>query len=189
MRIVSGRFGGRRLVAPRGRGIRPTLERVREAIFDVLQSRVEGSRVLDLFAGSGALGLEALSRGAARAVFVDADSRALDALRENARRLGLRMDPDQVLHLPALQAISRLHQRGESFDLIFLDPPWEGGFYDETLLSLSLAPRLAAPGAFVVGEHSRRLDVSPVYGALRKDRERQYGDTRVSYFRCQEASG
>jgi len=188
MRIVAGRFGGRRLAAPRGRGIRPTLERVREAIFDVLQSRVEGARVLDLFTGSGALGLEALSRGAVRVVFADADPRAVEALRENARRLGLRLLPDQVWNLPALQVISRLHQRGESFDLVFLDPPWEGGFYDETLLALSLAPGLVAPGAWVVVEHSRHLDVSPVYGTLTKDRERQYGDTRVSYFRAQEAS-
>jgi 16S rRNA (guanine966-N2)-methyltransferase len=185
MRIVAGEWGGRQLVAPKGRGVRPTLERVREAIFDVLQARVPKSKVLDLFAGSGAFGLEAMSRGARHVVWCDVEQRSIDAVRDNGRRLGARMPPNTVLCMDATDAIARLKAAGETFDIVFVDPPWESGFYDETLLALALSG-IVAPGAVVVVEHARRFDVSPVFGHLVRDRVRQYGDTCVSYFRRPE---
>lgn len=184
MRIVGGEHGGRRILAPRGRGVRPTLDRVREAIFDVLRDRVRGARVLDLFAGSGALGLEALSRGAAHATFCDAADRPAQAVRDNARRLGFPPSAARVLLMPAHQAIRRLAREGEPFDVAFVDPPYESRLYDETLLALALEG-IMVPGGVVVVEHGRRQEVGAVYGDLHAVRRRRYGETCVAYFERQ----
>lgn len=180
MRIVGGEHGGRRIQAPKGRGVRPTLDRVREAIFDVLRDRVRGARVLDLFAGSGALGLEALSRGASHATFCDAAARPVQAIRDNARRLGVSPSAARVLLMPAHQAIRRLAAEGDHFDVVFVDPPYESQLYDETLLALAISG-LAAPGGVVVVEHGRRQEVGAVYGDLHAVRRRRYGETCVTY--------
>ena len=182
MRIVAGQWRGRHLAVPKGRGVRPTLERVREAMFDVLQGDIPGARVLDLFAGSGALGFEALSRGAARVRWCEVDPRSIEAIRENAGRLGVVLKPKTIQAVPALDAIRRLTRDGETFDVVFLDPPYESGAYDETMLALSLSS-CVAPGGVVAVEHAKKIDLSPSYGHLFLDRVRQYGDTYVSYFR------
>lgn len=168
-------------MAPKGRGVRPTLDRVREAIFDVLGERVRGARVLDLFAGSGALGFEALSRGAAHACFCDVATRPVQAIRDNARRLGFPPPSVRVLLMPALQAVRLLAGEGERFGLVFVDPPYESLWYDETLLALSLSG-IVAPGGLVVVEHGRRREVGEVYGDLHAVRKRRYGETCVTYF-------
>lgn len=188
MRIVGGEHGGRRIRTPRGRGVRPTLDRVREAIFDVLRDRVRGARVLDLFAGSGALGLEALSRGAAHATFCDAAARPVQAVRDNARRLGFPPSAVRVLPMPAHQAIRRLAGEGDHFDVAFVDPPYESLLYDETLLALAVSG-LVAPGGVVVVEHGRRREVGAVYGGLHAVRRRRYGETCVTYFERQAGPG
>src|SRR5438445_6041525 len=123
MRVIAGRLGGRRLKAPRGRATRPTSDRVREAIFAMLAD-VEGARVLDLFAGTGALGIEALSRGAAHAVFVERDARALAALRENLAALELGPDAAEVRRVEALAALRSARSAKETYDLLFIDPPY-----------------------------------------------------------------
>jgi len=181
MRIVAGKFGGRKLVAPKGRGVRPTLEKVREAIFDSLGPRFDGASVLDLFAGSGAMGFEALSRGAANVVFVDAEARPLDAVRENARVLGVTPEQMNILAMSAENAIRRLASSGASFDVVFVDPPYESGLYEQTLLALSMSGLVARDGVVVV-EHARRYSVDPVYGPLIMKKDRLYGDTGVAYF-------
>lgn len=181
MRIVAGTYGGRRLVAPKGRGVRPTLEKVREAIFDSLGPRFDGARVLDLFAGSGAMGFEALSRGAANVVFVDSGERSLDAVRENARVLGVTPESMTVLLMTADNAIRRLASDRRSFDVVFVDPPYESGLYEQVMLALSMSG-LIAPGGVAVVEHARRFAVDPVYGPLIMKKDRQYGDTGVAYF-------
>lgn len=186
MRIVAGQWRGRHLAIPKGRGIRPTLERVREAMFDVLQADIPGAVVLDLCAGSGALGFEALSRGAQRVRWCDADPRCVDAIRENADRLGVVLKPKSVQAVPALDAIRRLSRDGETFDVVFLDPPYEAGIYDETLLALALAACVNRGGVVAV-EHGKHIDLSPSYGHLVRDRVRQYGDTYVTYYRRPEA--
>ncbi len=180
MRIVAGTLKGRRLVAPKGRGVRPTLEMVREAVFDVLGPRVEGARVLDLFAGSGAMGIEALSRGAEHVTWCDADARAIDALRENIDKMGVGRQ-GLVLQMTAKAALAYLTRKGRSFDLVFLDPPYEGGFYEVVLLDLSMSP-VVVDGGIVCVEHPKRIDLPPVFGALVQDRRRRYGETCVSYF-------
>lgn len=181
MRIIAGEYGGRRLVAPKGRGVRPTLERVREAVFDALGDLTGGARVLDLFAGSGAMGIEALSRGAEHVTWCDASERAVAAVRENLARLGAAASRCAVMHMPADAAIERLAREGRAFDIVFVDPPWEGDLYEETLLHLAVS-RIVRPGGIVVVEHARRIDVGTVYGDLVAARERRYGDSCVSWF-------
>ena len=172
MRIVAGRYGGRRLVAPSGMATRPTSDRVREALFSVLGSSVQGARVLDLFAGSGALGLEALSRGAATAVFVDRSARAIAAIAANLEALGV----DAHVHrMEARAALRTALARREAYDLVFLDPPYRHAAGLGRELSEALAPVLA-PAARVVTESDRR---DPIALDLTLSDERRYGETVI----------
>jgi 16S rRNA (guanine966-N2)-methyltransferase len=169
MRVIAGELGGRRLRAPRGDATRPTSERVREALFSMLGD-LAGARVLDLFAGSGALGIEALSRGAAAATFVERSPRALAALRANIEALGL-AGRARVLEGDAVAA---LRGRGE-YDLVFLDPPYAAAGSLEGPLARGL-PGLLAAGARIVSESDRRR---PLELELPLMRERRYGDTII----------
>ncbi len=171
MRIVAGTLGGRVLQAPRGAATRPTSDRVREALFSILAS-VDGSRVLDLFAGSGALGIEALSRGAAAATFVDAAAPAIAVIRQNLAILGLEAE---VLRMPALRALACTPVRDREYDLVFLDPPYRMASSLGPELSTALPPILAQ-AARVVVESDRR---APLDLDMKLLRERQYGDTLI----------
>ena len=172
MRVVAGRFGGRRLVAPPGEATRPTSDRVREALFSVLGVSVRGARVLDLYAGSGALGIEALSRGAAAAVFVDRAQPAIKAIRANLEALGIEAD---VRRMQAQAALRTASARAEAYDLVFLDPPYRRAAGLGRELSQAL-PAVLAPGARVVSESDRR-DVLALELPLTD--ERRYGDTVI----------
>jgi 16S rRNA (guanine966-N2)-methyltransferase len=172
MRIVAGQFGGRRLVAPPGDATRPTSDRVREALFSVLGTEVEGAHVLDLYAGSGALGLESLSRGAASVVFVDRAPRAIEAIRANVEALGVEAD---VRRMEARTALRTASARGEAYDLVFLDPPYRHAAGLGRDLSEAL-PAVLAPGARVVTESDRR---DPLELELPLTDERRYGDTVI----------
>ena len=186
LRIVAGRFGGRRLTsAP---GTRPTEERVREAIFGRLGADVEGARVLDLYAGSGALGLEALSRGASRAVLVERDGRAVAVIEANLAALGA-ADEVWCLKLAARRAPAVLAEHGEVFDLVLADPPYEesGGLEEQTAVA-EVVQELAAlgclaAGALVAVEHRRREGGSACWRGFETEAVREYGDTHVTYFR------
>jgi 16S rRNA (guanine(966)-N(2))-methyltransferase RsmD len=152
---------------------------VREAIFDILGERVSGTSVLDLFAGSGALGLEALSRGAARAVFVESDPAAYAVLRKNVETL--EAGGSEALRLDYRQAIRSLRARSMRFDLVFLDPPYRKGLASDSAAALSRAGMVRAEGAVVVEEAVRAPEASfPEGWALSVDR--RYGDTRVMLF-------
>jgi 16S rRNA (guanine966-N2)-methyltransferase len=172
LRIVAGLYGGRRLVAPPGTATRPTSDRVREALFSVLGPSVQAARVLDLYAGSGALGLEALSRGAARAVFVDSSRRAIAAIRANLEALGVEAG---VRRTEARAALRTALARREAYDLVFLDPPYRHAAGLGRELSEALGPVLA-PAARVVTESARR---DPLALDLRLVDERRYGDTVI----------
>ena len=172
MRVVAGRYGGRRLTAPPGDETRPTSDRVREALFSVLGPSIEGARVLDLFAGSGALGIEALSRGAAEAVFVERSRKAINAIEANLEALGIEADVRPVEARAALRAASA---RREAYDLVFLDPPYRRAAELGRELSEGLAAVLA-PGARVVTESDRR---APLELDLPLADERRYGDTVI----------
>ncbi len=151
MRVVAGRFGGRTLVAPRGHATRPTPERVREALFSILGS-VEHARVLDLFAGSGALGIEALSRGAATATLVDSSAAAYSAIRRNLDALGVEAEIRRQRVIPFLDSA---RSDARQYDLVLLDPPYRQAPGLGPELSVALEPVLA-PGARVVVESDRR---------------------------------
>ena len=176
MRIIAGKYRGRKLYAPKGWQIRPTADRAREAIFNILGDRVRGARVADLFAGTGAMGLEALSRGAAQAVFVDSQPAALAAIRRNLETLGL--DEPRVIKADLSRGVGPLAETGP-FDLIFMDPP-----YAKDILSLVLARlkqgELAAAGGLAVVEHGGGQEDLLASGWKLMD-ERRYGRARVCF--------
>jgi 16S rRNA (guanine966-N2)-methyltransferase len=174
--VTGGILGGRTLVAPAGRGVRPTTDRVREAIFARLGA-IGGARVLDLYAGTGALGIEAISRGAASVVFVERERASLDALRRNLAALGLG-EGARIVARDAAAAVAELGRAGDRFDLVLLDPPYGTG-EDERALRAAVAARILASGAVLVVERSRRHALPPIPGLVLQD-ERRYGDTIVS---------
>jgi 16S rRNA (guanine(966)-N(2))-methyltransferase RsmD len=174
MRVIAGELGGRRLQAPRGRSTRPTSDRVREALFAML-GEIAGASVLDLFAGSGALGIEALSRGAEQAVFVERDEPALRALAANLEALALGKERAQVRRAEVRAALRSARRRKETYDLIFIDPPYSQARDWGPELSAAL-PSLLRPAARVVVESDRR---APMELELALERERRYGDTSI----------
>jgi len=186
MRVIAGEAKGRRLKAPRGRALRPTADRVKEALFNILPHDLSGYRVLDLFAGAGSLSAEALSRGAAEATLVDASHRAGKAIRENLQTLGLSRR-SKVWAAPVLRSIRLLARRGETFDLIFLDPPYEKDWVGKTLKAIAQEGLLREEGV-LVAEHSAREKVEERYGPLGLRDQRRYGSTLLSFFGHREAS-
>lgn len=175
MRVIGGRFGGRPLQAPRGRATRPTPERVREALFSILGA-VDDLRVLDLFAGSGALGIEALSRGAAMVTLVDSAGDAARAIRRNVGSLGAEAE---VRRQSVSSFLEQAREAGRQYDLVFLDPPYDQAPKLGPGLSAALVPVLA-PGARVIGESDRRAPLE--LGRLTPRDERRYGDTLIRIY-------
>jgi 16S rRNA (guanine966-N2)-methyltransferase len=177
MRVVAGEFKGRRLAAPKGAGTRPTADRVREALFSIL-GPVDGLVVLDLFAGSGALGIEALSRGAASATFVDSDRRAVTAVRANLAAAGVEA---AVHHRDAIAFLGdpALHETAQN-DLVFCDPPYSSARRLAGQLS-ALLPAVTSESARIVTESDKR---DPLLLELPLDLERNYGDTRIAIYRA-----
>jgi 16S rRNA (guanine966-N2)-methyltransferase len=174
VRVVAGELGGRKLVAPAGPGTRPTADRVREALFSILGD-VSDLRVLDLYAGSGALGIEALSRGAAEAVFVDSSQDAVTVIRRNLSEL--RIDA-VVVRRDALAYLASA-TGGQPYDLVFADPPYDSALRVAAGLAERLPPVLS-PGAVIVTESNKRVPLELPFPLLR---ERNYGDTRIAVHR------
>jgi 16S rRNA (guanine(966)-N(2))-methyltransferase RsmD len=174
MRVISGTYGGRQLVAPRGSQTRPTSDRVREALFSVLGD-VRGTRVLDLFAGSGALAIEALSRGAGEATLVDWSSAAVNAIRRNLAALGVEA---QVVRQPVARFLRRARENAREYDLVFIDPPYRRASTLGRELEATLVPVLAS-AARVVTESDRR---SPLELELDLLDARRYGDTLIRIY-------
>ncbi len=172
MRVVAGTYGGRRLRAPRGSRTRPTADRVREALFSMLGD-LAGARVLDLYAGSGALGIEALSRGAESAVFVDRDPAAVAAITRNLNDLGV-----AGAEVVRRDAVAFLAGRERSFDLVFCDPPYDSASRLAGPLSAAL-PTVLDENARTVTESDKR---TPLELTLPLLRERTYGDTRIAIY-------
>jgi 16S rRNA (guanine966-N2)-methyltransferase len=181
MRVIAGRLGGRRLSAPSGRTTRPTSDRVREALFSML-GPIDGVSVLDLFAGTGALGIEALSRGAAKALFVERDAAAVAALKGNLTRLELAEPLVRVRVGDALSALRSARRAGETYDLVFVDPPYSHLRDSERELS-ALLPTVLAPGARVVVESDRRAPAELPLGVTQCKR---YGDTTITIHSTEE---
>lgn len=185
MRIVAGSLKGRAIVAPDGKGTRPTSDRARQAIFNVLEHAawaepIADARVIDLYAGSGALGFEAISRGAAFALFVETDDEARGAIRENADAYGL-MGRTRVHRRSATDLGARPGSAGEAFTLAFLDPPYGKGLGEQTLAKL-LEGDWLAPGTLVVFERGSDEPEIDTPGYDRLD-ARDYGAARVLFLR------
>lgn len=174
MRVIAGTAGGRRLVAPRGSATRPTADRVREAVFSSLQPRLRGARVLDLFAGSGAMAIEALSRGAAEATLVETSRPALDAIRANLITADV---ADRATVVASALPGALLRVLGP-FDVLLLDPPYGLDRHVVAAVLEALVP-VAAPGAVVVLEQASRSGPPPWPSTLLPGRARRYGDTTI----------
>lgn len=186
MRVIAGSAKGRRLKTPFGAsGLRPTSDKVREAIFDIIGPDILDARFLDLFCGTGAVGIEALSRGARCVVFVDSRSSAIDLLKENLSRCGFEQNVE-IMQCDALQAISTLGNRQRRFEVIFIDPPYGSELISDALAAIPSGD-LLLPGTRVLVEHAVRKPVSEGITGLTRHKEYRFGDTAITLFHCIEA--
>jgi 16S rRNA (guanine(966)-N(2))-methyltransferase RsmD len=184
MRIISGEYKGRRLAPIKGADIRYTSDRVKESLFSILSSTVSGSRFLDIFAGSGNVGIEALSRGAESLTFVDINPVCIRAISSNLEHCGIDPNPPQVkfVKMGALMAIDYFRRRGMDFDIIFLDPPYIADFVEKCLLRISECDILTEDG-LVIAEHDVK-EKSPIdVGKLVMTRQEKYGTTILSFYK------
>jgi 16S rRNA (guanine966-N2)-methyltransferase len=186
MRVIAGSFRSRSLEAPGGLATRPTSDRLRETLFNVLSPRIQGARLLDLYAGSGAVGIEALSRGAHEVCFVERAATALKVLRSNVARLGLeagfRIVPSSVA------GFLRKPEGQGQFDIVFLDPPYDAAGEYATVLDALGGDNagLLANGALVIAEHRRKDKLEDGYGTLRRTRLLQQGDAALSFYAAKD---
>ena len=181
MRIIAGKYKGRKLESPVGRDVRPTSDKVREAVFSSLQAEIPDAVCVDLFAGSGAIGIEALSRGAKRVYFGDASKESMELTKRNCRTVGCSNDAifftgewQRVLPRIADEAAGRV-------DVVFIDPPYKAGIYEAVLAEIARLG-LLAEGAVLMLEHDRRDALPESIAGFRLLRERDYGKTAVSYY-------
>ena len=177
VRIIAGEFRGRKLFTPKDMSVRPTADRVREAVFNILQNEIPDRRVLDLFAGSGAFGLEALSRGARLAAFVDADPAHMELLERNIALLGAEART-KTLRMDFERAILTMAGKGNKFDIVYVDPPYQAGYYEKAL-ELLFTMRILNRDATVVVEHPAELELTIPAGCAVRDK-RKYGKTAVT---------
>ena len=181
MRVIAGVLKGRRIVTPKGVTTRPTADQVRIALMDTLGPWLPDARVLDLFAGAGGVGLEAISRGAAHVTFVERDPRALDALAENIRTLDLEARA-HIARGDVVRQLGRLAGEGRRFEIVFLDPPYAADDGERTLAALGDGA-LIAPEGLVVAQHLTKRAL-PECGVLRGFRDRRFGETTLTFFRA-----
>lgn len=190
MRVIAGKYGSRVLTAPRGLATRPTSDRLRETLFNVLTPRLRGVRFLDLYAGSGAVGIEALSRGAMEAVFVERAAGALAVLRGNLEKLGVR-EGTRVQGASVGAFLRRSIAAGQDrtrYEVVFADPPYDAAEEYGTTLGLlgGAAAGLLAEGAVVVAEHRRKQRLEEKYGLLARTRLLEQGDAALSFYEGRE---
>lgn len=182
MRIISGQYRGLTLKTLKGGKLRPTSDQLRETLFDVLGPSIEGTRFLDAYAGTGAVGIEALSRGAVDVVFIEQHRAAAELIRQNLARL--KIDSGHWIHTSSVEnALEKLSGEGEKFDFIFIDPPYDAiREYHQTLRDLGRG-RLVTPSSLVIAEHSRHVILEETYIALHRTRTIRHGDAQLSFFR------
>ena len=184
MRVISGKYRGMNLSGPEGSDTRPTSDRVKEALFDILMWDVDGSRFLDLFAGTGGIGIEALSRNAEEVVFVDFDGSALKILKSNLAKIDEKEIYD-ILHNDAFRAVDTLSSRGKIFDIIFLDPPYAMEETLELIENIFDREIIANYGKMVV-EHDKRKEMPENIRGLIKLKQKKYGNTMLSIYGMEE---
>jgi 16S rRNA (guanine966-N2)-methyltransferase len=180
MRVIAGTARGRRFEAPKGTSTRPTPDRVREALFSILYDRVSDARILDVFAGTGALAFEALSRGAERATLIESDPATALLVRKNAQALGFAARCD-IITAKADKAISTLGKGGDRFDLVFLDPPYDAGLLEPTLQQLAHSP-LLTPDVLIMAEHRSSSAPPPAPPTYAMEDTRRYGEVALAFY-------
>jgi len=177
MRIIAGTLKGRRIEAPKWEGLRPTSDKLRETLFNILAPRIAGARVLDAYAGTGAAGIEALSRGAASVTFVERDRRAQALIAENLAHCGV-AEGYAIIRADMARAVDELRAAGLTFDIALFDPPYDQSA-DREIAAFS---DLLAPGGIVVLEHPRRRASMATAGRLVRSREVASGDSALSFY-------
>ena len=180
MRVISGKAKGKKLKAPKGK-IRPLSDQAREALFNILGSKVIDSYFLDLFAGTGAVGIEALSRGAKLSIFVEVDKKTVEIIRENLKSTDL-YDFAEVYSIDALRAIKILGGKGAKFDIIFLGPPYDSLQLEKAMVRLSEIDILDSRGV-IIAEHRAKQEIADKYKDLHRFRDARYGDTVLTFYR------
>lgn len=181
MRVISGIAKGRSLQPVPGKGTRPTSDKIKEAIFSMIGPYFQGGHVLDLFAGTGALGIEALSRGMEKGIFIDMERNCMDIIRQNLQITGL-SEKAEIYRNEASKAVKALAKRGLKFDLVFLDPPYKLIYMEELLLQMQ-SPDLFSKDAVIVLEHDASTQFSDQIDHLIKDKYVVYGDTAITIYR------
>lgn len=184
MRVITGIYKGRRLKTLEGSAVRPTSDRMRETLFNILAPRIEGARFLDLCAGSGAIGIEALSRGVGQVTFVESSRKSSTVISENLRHCEIRKGYTFIAR-DALMALKYLAQEKQQFDLIYFDPPYDSELYSPVLWQIARGNLLAEDGILIV-EHRRQLVLAPNYDDLRPYRELPQGDSCLTFYRMEQ---
>ena len=180
MRVIGGTHRGRRLRSVGGLAVRPTSDRLRETLFNILTPKVYGSRFLDICAGSGAVGIEALSRGAAEVTFIERSRHACAVIEANLTALGI-TSKATTINRDAAAALKRLEQESERFDVAFFDPPYASEIYGQVMKQLGSGDLLSA-GAVVILEHRAKTPPEPEYGKLRIFREVKQGESALAFY-------
>lgn len=184
MRVIAGKFKGRRLATPKSMTVRPTTDRVKESVFSILQEKVVNTRFLDLCAGTGNIGIEALSRGAKQVTFLEQNLKCLRLIEQNLQTCGLKISNPQVqlMRADVSKGINTLHKRAETFELVYFDPPYDAELYNKCLSHISDTCILESTGMLLV-EHRKHTVLPLLFGQLTCDRQKQYGDTCLSFYR------
>ena len=183
MRVISGEFKGRVLKMPKGVKIRPTSQKVKEALFSILGSQICEASFLDLFAGSGSVGIEAISRGAERVFFVENNRLCIKTIEQNLNALGLECSPATLLPFTAERAIGALARKKQRFDFVFLDPPYYEEKLKNCLIKIS-AYDILNPRSWVIAEHNQAQVLPQQLSGLRVMFTKTYGDTALSFYRA-----
>jgi len=181
MRVIAGEFKGRKLTCLAGKKIRPTSDRIREALFSILLQKIDNALVLDLFAGTGALGIEALSRGAAKSIFVDISKQAIQIINKNIELLKLEKRT-KVIECDASTVFSSNILEDFKFDLIFVDPPYNKGFLQSTLMNIDLL-KIMGDDSIIIVEHSKHANNLQKMPELDFFDKKTYGNTSISFFK------
>ena len=181
MRVIAGKYRGRRVDRLDSDSVRPTLDRVKESLFSILTPRIVGTRVVDLFAGSGSLGIESLSRGACFAMFIDMQKECIEQIVKNIESLSIPREEYGYREATAKTAVSLLRRDGAKFDLVFVDPPYGQELVPQTL-ELLADGSLLNPGAWIVAEHHKKEPVPETCGELVLFRKKDYGDVAITFY-------
>ncbi|SES66421.1 16S rRNA (guanine(966)-N(2))-methyltransferase RsmD [Natronincola peptidivorans] len=184
MRIIAGKARGYRLITPKDFKIRPTSDRVKESIFNIIQNYIIDGIVIDLFAGTGSLGLEALSRNAEKVYFVDKDKDSIDIIKQNLSKMNL-LAKGEIIHADVISAINNLTEKKVQADIIFMDPPYNKGLGNAALEDIDTSELLAPSGRIII-EHDKSEDMPIEMNKLHQFRRKDYGNTSVSFYKQKE---